>query len=84
MALIDREMAIEELTKAQHSADYCKEHGIDNSIDIGMMCIVLRRLPSVQPTQEIIRCNGCLYKKICSWKNQGATFCSFGERSDSE
>ena len=30
--------------------------------------------------QEIIHCKECIYKKICSWKNQGAEFCSFGER----
>ena len=39
---------------------------------------------NAEPTQEIIHCKECLYKKICSWKNQGATFCSFGERGDSE
>ena len=34
--------------------------------------------------QEIIHCEECVYKKICSWKNQGAEFCSFGERGGSE
>lgn len=38
----------------------------------------IKALPPVQT--EIIHCKDCLYKKICSWKNQGAEFCSFGER----
>jgi hypothetical protein len=29
---------------------------------------------------NVIRCKKCLYKKICSWKKEGAEFCSFGER----
>ena len=35
-------------------------------------------------SSNIIHCKDCLYKKICSWKREGATFCSFGERGDSE
>jgi hypothetical protein len=31
-------------------------------------------------SSNVIHCKDCLYKKICSWKNQGAEFCSFGER----
>lgn len=31
---------------------------------------------------EIVRCEECLYRKICSWEKQGAKFCSFAERRE--
>ena len=31
-------------------------------------------------SSNVIRCKKCLYKKICSWRKQGAEFCSFGVR----
>lgn len=72
MTLIDREEAIKELTKAQLSADYCREHDIDNSINLGMMCIVLRSLPI---TQEIIHCENCEHWDT-SWETiQGLHYC---------
>ena len=40
----------------------------------------LERLPSAQP--EIVRCKDCLYQRICSWKLQGAEYCSFAERRE--
>ena len=40
----------------------------------------VRIVTNIKPKQEIICCKGCLYKKICSWRKQGAEFCSFGER----
>lgn len=36
---------------------------------------VVNKLPPIQP--EIVRCEECLYRKICSWEKQGAKFCSF-------
>ncbi len=94
MTLIDREEAIKELTKAQLSADYCREHDIDNSINLGMMCIVLRSLPI---TQEIIHCKECKHHwthkcmdgipiEICDLKqtfyNAEVDFCSLGKRRE--
>ena len=36
--------------------------------------------PTIQP--EIVMCEECLYRKICSWEKQGAKFCSFAERRE--
>ena len=75
MMLIDREEAIKELTKAQHSADYCREHRIDSCIDLGMICIVLYRLSSVQQTQEIVHCENCEHWDT-SWETvHGLHYC---------
>ena len=60
------------LANGQKGAEHVLTHHGYNVID---------ELP---PVQEIIHCEECVYKKICSWKNQGAKFCSFGERGDSE
>lgn len=93
MTLINREEAIKELTKAQHSADYCREHRIDSCIDLGMMYIVLNRLP----TQEIIHCKDCKHHwthkcmdsmpiEICDLKqtfyDAEVDFCSLGKRRE--
>ena len=37
---------------------------------------------AVLPQPEIVRCEECLYRKICSWEKQGAKFCSFAERRE--
>ena len=56
------------------------------AINIWLYCDKDERMPdevikALLPVQtEIIHCKECLYRKICSWKSQGATFCSFGER----
>ena len=51
----------------------------------GLSKEITKQINALPPVQlEIIHCKDCLYKKICSWKNQGAKFCSFGERGDSE
>lgn len=31
-------------------------------------------------SSNVIRCKKCLFKGICSWKREGAEFCSFGVR----
>ena len=41
---------------------------------------ITNALPTIQP--EIVRCEECLYRKICSWEKQGAKFCSFAERRE--
>ena len=41
---------------------------------------VINSQPTIQP--EIVRCEDCLYRKICSWEKQGAKFCSFAERRE--
>jgi len=44
----------------------------------------IKDLLDSQPTiqTEIVRCEECLYRKICSWEKQGAKFCSFAERRE--
>jgi len=41
---------------------------------------MLSNQPTIQT--EIVRCEECLYRKICSWEKQGAKFCSFAERRE--
>ena len=41
---------------------------------------VINSQPTIQP--EIVRCEECLYRKICSWEKQGAKFCSFAEKRE--
>lgn len=41
---------------------------------------VINSQPTIQP--KIVRCEECLYRKICSWEKQGAKFCSFAERRE--
>ena len=44
----------------------------------------IREVINSQPTiqLEIVRCEECLYRKICSWEKQGAKFCSFAEKRE--
>lgn len=44
----------------------------------------IREVINSQPTIqfEIVRCEDCLHRKICSLKQQGAKFCSFAERRE--
>ena len=45
----------------------------------------IREVINSQPTiiqPEIVRCEECLYRKICSWEKQGAKFCSFAEKRE--
>lgn len=46
--------------------------------------VTARKLIDEQPTiqLDIVRCEKCLYRKICSWEKQGAKFCSFAERRE--
>ena len=44
---ISRSYVINELIKHQHSTEFCTEHHIDNSIDLGMATIVVNNAPSV-------------------------------------
>ena len=41
---------------------------------------VINSQPTIQP--GIVRCEECLYRKICLWEKQGAKFCSFAERRE--
>ena len=33
---------------------------------------------------KIIYCKDCIYKRVCKWKRQGATYCSLAERIPDE
>lgn len=44
--LISRKAALDELMAHQHSKDFCIEHNIDNSIDSGMVRIILNSAPT--------------------------------------
>lgn len=70
MRLIDADTAIKTLENSRYSPDYCKEHGIDHSISVEMVRILLNTLPSVQP--DIIRCKDCIYQTK-SWS--GIKYC---------
>ena len=75
--LISRQAALEMLMAQNVIMDGSEYHNGFNA-GVNRAQEVIRNLPPVQT--EIIHCKDCLYKKICSWKNHGATFCSFGER----
>lgn len=49
---------------------------------IGKFAVVdaIFNMPTIQP--EIVRCEECLYRKICSCEKQGAKFCSFAEKRE--
>lgn len=44
--LISRKAVLDEMMAHQHSKDYCIEHNIDNSIDSGMVRIILNSAPA--------------------------------------
>lgn len=48
MRLIDADVAIRTLENSRYSPDYCKEHGIDHSISMEMVRILLNVLPSAE------------------------------------
>ena len=79
--LISRQAAMERLMVQNVIMDGSEYHNGFNA-GVNRAQEVIRNLPAAQT--EIIHCKDCLYKKICSWKNQGATFCSFGERGNSD
>lgn len=70
MRLIDADTAIRTLEDGRYSPDYCKEHGIDYSISMEMVRILLNTLPSEQP--DIIYCKDCIYQTE-SWS--GIKYC---------
>ena len=49
---ISRSYVINELIKHQHSTEFCTEHHIDHSIDLGMATIVVNNAPSVTPARK--------------------------------
>ena len=54
---ISRSYVINELIKHQHSTEFCTEHHIDHSIDLGMATIVVNNAPSVTPKRKWIPVN---------------------------
>ena len=75
--LISRQAAIDALKGCYCGGeDSCGEPWIYESHAIK----AIEQLPPIQP--EIVRCEECLYRKICSWEKQGAKFCSFAERRE--
>jgi len=74
--VISRRDAIDVLESAQYSVDFCKEHGIDRSINMEMVRIRLNSLPSVQSKQLQILASvldGCPLTQPCNkmWKPEG-------------
>lgn len=49
---ISRSYVINELIKHQHSTEFCTEHHIDHSIDLGMATIVVNNAPSVTSARK--------------------------------
>jgi len=70
---IQPEITHEQAVEYLQSTGWMREH------DLQMMLDGVHRL-TAQP--EIVRCEECLYRKICSWEKQGAKFCSFAERRE--
>ena len=81
--LISRQAAIDALRKLREEdiEDYgCEIPEGFNQDHLDRATFAIKQLPPIQP--EIVRCEECLYRKICSWEKQGAKFCSFAERRD--
>ena len=79
MALIDQEQAAKLIRQNKDTHEDCQ-----GAIHYNIGCEHSAQIVEQMKGQEIIHCEECVYKKICSWRKQGATFCSFGERGDSE
>ena len=79
MILIDQQEAAKLIRQNKDTHEDCQ-----GAIHYNIGCEHSAQIVEQMKGQEIIHCKECVYKKICSWKNQGATFCSFGERGDSE
>lgn len=73
LPIIQPEITHEQAVAYLQSTGWMQEH------DRQMMLDGVHRL-TAQP--EIVRCEECLYRKICSWEKQGAKFCSFAERRE--
>ena len=79
MALIEQQEAAKLIRQNKDTHEDCQ-----GAIHYNIGCEHSAQIVEKMKGQEIIHCEECVYKKICSWKNQGAKFCSFGERGDSE
>ena len=77
--LILRQAAIDALRTCYDTETITMDNG-DEYIHYGDAVGEIEQLPSIQP--EIVRCEDCLYRKICSWEKQGAKFCSFAEKRE--
>lgn len=77
MPLIEQQEAIDALNAQAEEMSHWHERYAEQRKGI---LTAINIVTDIEPTQEIIRCNGCLYKRICSWRKQGAEFCSFGVR----
>lgn len=77
MPLIEQQEAIDALNAQAEEMSHWHERYAEQRKGI---LTAINIVTDIEPTQEIIRCNGCLYKRICSWRRQGAEFCSFGVR----
>lgn len=81
MALIDQQEALDALNEYFCRISKLKRRGLNK----GEKAISLDVAGAIQslPT-KVICCKDCKYRKICSWKYQGAKFCSFGERGEAD
>jgi hypothetical protein len=88
-SVIRRYLTCTDITDITHSCngkcEKCRYHTSDEEKELALkLAIEALGKDTNVPSKEIIHCKDCLYRKICSWKNQGATFCSFGERGNAE
>ena len=81
MRLIDAD-ALQLAIVEEGQADKRKKYSIGDIWELTGAEIreVINSQPTIQP--EIVRCEECLYRKICSWEKQGAKFCSFAEKRE--
>ena len=79
---INRQAAIDAL-RAAYWDDNIQSAKDDPCIVDAMTDWAIRQVKALPPAQpEIVRCKDCLYQRICSWKLQGAEYCSFAERRE--
>ena len=79
MPLIDQEQAAKLIRQNKDTHEDCQ-----GAIHYNIGCEHSAQIVEQMKGQEIIHCEKCLYKEICSWKREGAKFCSFGERGETE
>ena len=77
---ISREQAIDALKQQADTMRRWSERYAEQRKGVLTAVNIVEDLPPIQP--EIVRCEECLYRKICSWEKQGAKFCSFAERRE--
>ena len=78
--MISREQALGAFGLSEKTRKYGGDHSGYDTMMMYEIQDTIEDLPTIQP--EIVRCEECLYRKICSWEKQGAKSCCFGEKRE--